>query len=72
MYAKQEANVQDLIMHWQDWSPTEGNVPRSMLGTLPFKEKLDDGKCPVVVNGTGGSARYSFYSDEFKDFLKRG
>eukprot|EP00959_Pyramimonas_sp_CCMP1952_P354651 7429080-Pyramimonas_sp.AAC.1 len=26
-YTSQEATISELVMYWQDWSPTEGNVP---------------------------------------------
>eukprot|EP00959_Pyramimonas_sp_CCMP1952_P235447 4920120-Pyramimonas_sp.AAC.1 len=71
-YARQEAKVQDLVTHWQHWSPEEGKVPRSILGALPFREPLTDKEFPAVSNGTGGGAIHSFYSDDFKDFLGKG
>eukprot|EP00959_Pyramimonas_sp_CCMP1952_P457273 9474634-Pyramimonas_sp.AAC.1 len=60
-HAKQEAKVRDLVMHWQDWSPAEGNIPRSVLGAPPFKESLTDKEFPAVSNGTGGGAIHSLY-----------
>eukprot|EP00959_Pyramimonas_sp_CCMP1952_P018912 399539-Pyramimonas_sp.AAC.1 len=41
-YAEQEAKVQDLAMYWQDWSPEEGKIPKSIFGALPFREPLAD------------------------------
>eukprot|EP00959_Pyramimonas_sp_CCMP1952_P349168 7315804-Pyramimonas_sp.AAC.1 len=26
-HAAEEATFKELVMHWQDWSPTENNVP---------------------------------------------
>eukprot|EP00959_Pyramimonas_sp_CCMP1952_P046722 975958-Pyramimonas_sp.AAC.1 len=36
-YTLQEAAVNEPVMHWQDWGPTEGNVPKSVLKTRPFE-----------------------------------
>eukprot|EP00959_Pyramimonas_sp_CCMP1952_P170652 3566266-Pyramimonas_sp.AAC.1 len=59
-------------MRWQDWSPTEGNVPKSMLNTRPFKVSLSPVEFPAVQDGSGGGAIHTNYSDAFIDFLKRG
>eukprot|EP00959_Pyramimonas_sp_CCMP1952_P242183 5062330-Pyramimonas_sp.AAC.1 len=59
-------------MYWQDWGPTEGNVPKSMLNTCPFKVALDPVEFPDVQDGSGGGALHSCFSDACIGFLKRG
>eukprot|EP00959_Pyramimonas_sp_CCMP1952_P071264 1487971-Pyramimonas_sp.AAC.1 len=44
-------------MYWQDWSPTESNVPRSLLNTRPLKIPLAPEKFPAVQDGSGDGAR---------------
>eukprot|EP00959_Pyramimonas_sp_CCMP1952_P434126 9090843-Pyramimonas_sp.AAC.1 len=59
-------------MYWQDWSPTEGYVPKSVLNTRPFEVALKTVEFPAVRDGSGGGAIHSYCSDAFIDFLKRG
>eukprot|EP00959_Pyramimonas_sp_CCMP1952_P217248 4543678-Pyramimonas_sp.AAC.1 len=59
-------------MHWQDWSPTGGNVPKAMLNTRPFEVALDPVEFPAVQDGSGGGAIHSYYPGAVVDFLKRG
>eukprot|EP00959_Pyramimonas_sp_CCMP1952_P332190 6955855-Pyramimonas_sp.AAC.1 len=41
-YAQQEATVNELVMHWQNWAPSVGNIPTSVLNTRPFKTALSN------------------------------
>eukprot|EP00959_Pyramimonas_sp_CCMP1952_P413715 8668655-Pyramimonas_sp.AAC.1 len=59
-------------MYWQDLSPTENNVSKSLLNTRPFAEPLDPVIFPAVQDGSGGGAIQSSYSAAFIEFLKRG
>eukprot|EP00959_Pyramimonas_sp_CCMP1952_P017796 377671-Pyramimonas_sp.AAC.1 len=36
-YTLQEATIDELVMYWQDWILTEGDVPKSVLNTRPFE-----------------------------------
>eukprot|EP00959_Pyramimonas_sp_CCMP1952_P297464 6223106-Pyramimonas_sp.AAC.2 len=47
-YTSQEATISELVMYWQDWSPTEGNVPKSVLNTRPFETALGPNAFPAV------------------------
>eukprot|EP00959_Pyramimonas_sp_CCMP1952_P380145 7963944-Pyramimonas_sp.AAC.1 len=49
----------ELVMHWQDWSLTENNVPKSVLNTRPFETPLDPVRFPAVQDGSGGGAIHS-------------
>eukprot|EP00959_Pyramimonas_sp_CCMP1952_P399759 8376271-Pyramimonas_sp.AAC.1 len=46
-YTLEEATIDELVMHWQDWSPTEDNVPKSVLNTRPFKVALNPVEFPA-------------------------
>eukprot|EP00959_Pyramimonas_sp_CCMP1952_P229745 4803299-Pyramimonas_sp.AAC.1 len=71
-YALGEATIDELVLHWQDWSPTEDNVPKSALNTRPFKLPLNLVAFPAVQDGSGGGAIHSNYSVTFNDCSKRG
>eukprot|EP00959_Pyramimonas_sp_CCMP1952_P225397 4713808-Pyramimonas_sp.AAC.1 len=47
-YTSPEATINELVMRWQDWSPTEGNVPKSVLNARPFETALGPGAFPAV------------------------
>eukprot|EP00959_Pyramimonas_sp_CCMP1952_P241137 5039601-Pyramimonas_sp.AAC.1 len=58
----EEATIDELVMHWQGWSPTENNVPKSVLNTRPFAKPLDPILFPAVQDGSGDGAIHSNYS----------
>eukprot|EP00959_Pyramimonas_sp_CCMP1952_P338286 7084077-Pyramimonas_sp.AAC.1 len=62
-HAKQEADIKDLVMHWQGWAPAVGNIPASIFNARPFKAPLTDDDFPAVSDGSGGGAIHSFYSE---------
>eukprot|EP00959_Pyramimonas_sp_CCMP1952_P025025 525130-Pyramimonas_sp.AAC.1 len=71
-YTMEEATIDELVMHWPDKSPTENNVPKSVLNTRPFAKPLNPIRFPAVQDGSGGGATRSNYSVAFIEFLKRG
>eukprot|EP00959_Pyramimonas_sp_CCMP1952_P084965 1776608-Pyramimonas_sp.AAC.1 len=71
-YTAEEATFKELAMYWQDWSPTENNVPESVSNARPFRIPLNPIMFPAVQDGAGGGAIHSKLCDKFIDFLKRG
>eukprot|EP00959_Pyramimonas_sp_CCMP1952_P011643 244529-Pyramimonas_sp.AAC.1 len=58
----EEATIDELVMYWQDWSPTEDNVLKSVINTRPFKVAMSPVEFPAVQDGSGGGATHSNYS----------
>eukprot|EP00959_Pyramimonas_sp_CCMP1952_P453278 9467972-Pyramimonas_sp.AAC.1 len=56
-YTVEEATMDELVMHWQEWSPTENNVPKSVLNTRPFAMPLGPVAPPAARDGSGGAGQ---------------